>query len=221
MKAKVIFFDAAGTLIHLRKSVGENYAGVARTLGAELSPDALDAAFRSAWRNLPYRQPTGSPRSDDDKGWWKDLVIRMLACVPEIPPRFDRVKFFEEAYAHFARPEVWALYDDVSEVLPKLKPRYQLCVISNFDGRLRQILSGLGIADHFEDLYLSSELGADKPSPEIFREALRRSGVKANEAIHVGDDPERDWLAAEEAGLKVFRLIRGQNSLRDLPAAMI
>jgi FMN phosphatase YigB (HAD superfamily) len=40
--------------------------------------------------------------------------------------------------------------------------------------------------------------------------------LNADEVLHVGDDPERDWKAAAAAGLLVFRLDRPRNSLRDL-----
>jgi len=40
--------------------------------------------------------------------------------------------------------------------------------------------------------------------------------LNANEVLHVGDDPERDWNAAKEAGLSVFQLDRPKNSMRDL-----
>lgn len=40
--------------------------------------------------------------------------------------------------------------------------------------------------------------------------------LDVNEVLHVGDDPERDWKAAKEAGLLVFQLDRPKNSLRDL-----
>ena len=105
---------------------------------------------------------------------------------------------------------------EVSEVLEQLRPRFQLAVISNFDGRLRFILQHLGISNYFSHIFISSELGADKPDPEIFRRALKVMHLDANEVLHVGDDPERDWKAAKEAGLLVFRLDRPKNSLRDL-----
>jgi putative hydrolase of the HAD superfamily len=81
---------------------------------------------------------------------------------------------------------------------------------------LRFILQNLGISKFFAHVFISSELGADKPDPEIFRRALKIMHLGANEALHVGDDPERDWKAAAAAGLLVFRLDRPRNSLRDL-----
>ena len=40
-------------------------------------------------------------------------------------------------------------------------------------------------------------------------------------ALHVGDDPVRDWQAAAAAGLHCFRLERPANSLRDLTAWLV
>jgi putative hydrolase of the HAD superfamily len=101
-------------------------------------------------------------------------------------------------------------------VLEELQPRFQLAVISNFDGRLRFILEHLGISKFFAHIFISSEIGADKPDPEIFCRALKLAELKPDEILHVGDDPERDWEAAIAAGLSIFRLDRPTNSLRDL-----
>src|SRR5437879_6372853 len=64
--------------------------------------------------------------------------------------------------------------------------------------------------------FISSELGADKPDPEIYRRAVRLMDLQPNEVLHVGDDRQRDWEAATAAGLSVFCLDRPRNSLRDL-----
>jgi putative hydrolase of the HAD superfamily len=129
---------------------------------------------------------------------------------------FDRDNFFEVAYEHFAETGIWELYPEVTDVLEKLRPRFRLAVVSNFDGRLRFILEHLGISKFFAQVFISSETGADKPDPEIFRRALKLVDLRPNEVLHVGDDSERDWKAASEAGLSIFRLDRQKNSLRDL-----
>lgn len=213
---KAIFFDAAGTLIRLTKSVGQHYALIADRQGLVLDPAALDKAFAQVWTEMPIRPATSEPRQDDDKNWWRDLVERLLDRIAARVTALDRDTFFEAAYGHFAEPGVWELYPEVDEVLEALAPRFKLAVISNFDGRLRMILEHLAISKHFRHVFLSSELGADKPDPLIYQRALRVSGLAPDEVLHVGDDPERDWAAASVAGLDVFRLERPQNSLRDL-----
>ena len=213
---KAILFDAAGTLFFLTKTVGDHYAYVGREVGLDLDAQELDRAFHTAWQEMPRRSAIEGPRENDDKEWWRELVGRVFDRVAPSLSEIDRDNFFEVAYEHFAEAGVWELYPEVPEVLEQLRPRFQLAVISNFDGRLRLILQNLGISKYFARVFISSELGADKPDPEIFRRALKLIDLNADEVLHVGDDPERDWNAAQEAGLLVFQLDRPKNSLRDL-----
>jgi putative hydrolase of the HAD superfamily len=213
---KAIFFDAVGTLFYLTKTVGDHYALVGREIGLTLDAQQLDRAFFTAWERMPPRAPIDGARENDDKGWWRELVDLVLDQVAPSLDEFDRDNFFEIAYEHFAEAGAWELYPEVTDVLEKLRPRFQLAVVSNFDGRLRFILEHLGISKYFAYVFISSELGADKPDPELFRRALKFIDLKPNEVLHVGDDSERDWKAASEAGLSIFRLDRQKNSLRDL-----
>lgn len=217
---KAIFFDAAGTLIHLPKSVGTHYALVAGKIGLHLDATALDRAFAACWRQTPVRLAIDGPRDDDDKGWWRTLVGQVIDQVAPQTTELDRDAFFEAAYAHFAEAGVWDLYPEVLEVVEALRPRFDLAVVSNFDSRLRMILEHLGLSRFFSHVFLSSELGADKPDPLIYERALRLSRLAPDETLHVGDDPIRDWQGAESAGLSVFRLERPRNSLRDLLAIL-
>ncbi len=213
---KAIFFDAAGTLFHLPRGVGYHYALVGQEIGLKLDSRQLDRAFNNAWNAMPARQPIDGPREDDDKDWWRQLVDLVLDETSQTLGEHDRDNFFEIAYEHFTEAGVWELYPEVLEVLEKLTPRFQLSVVSNFDGRLRMILEQLGVSKFFKQVFLSSELGADKPDPEIFRRALNVIRLQPNEVLHVGDDPERDWKAGTAAGLSIFQLDRKKNSLRDL-----
>jgi putative hydrolase of the HAD superfamily len=213
---KAIFFDAVGTLFRLTKTVGDHYAYVGVEVGLVLDAQNLERAFHAAWKEMPQRAAIDGPRENDDKGWWRELVGLVLDKVAPSLSEFDRDNFFEIAYEHFAEASVWELYPEVSEVLEELRPRFELAVISNFDGRLRLILEHLGISKFFRHVFVSSELGADKPVPEIYLRAVKFIDLKPNEVLHVGDDPERDWEAASAAGLSIFRLDRRRNSLREL-----
>jgi putative hydrolase of the HAD superfamily len=217
---KAVFFDAAGTLFYLTETVGDHYALVGEEIGLNLDAKNLDAAFNSVWAKMPPREPIDGPRENDDKDWWRELADRVLSeAAPEVG-ELDRDNFFEVAYDHFAESGVWELYPDVIDVLKQLHGRFQLAIVSNFDGRLRVILERSGISKYFGHIFVSSEIGADKPDPEIFRRAVKFLGLQPGDVLHVGDDPERDWHAAAAAGLSIFRLDRTKNSLRDLLAAL-
>ncbi len=217
---RAVFFDAAGTLIYLPRSVGEHYAEVAERFGEAWDPAQVERAFRAAWVKAPDRHSDHRPRTDDDKGWWRALVSCVLTDVltPSQRGNFDAEGYFEAVYTHFEQPGVWSAYPETSEVLGALRGQgLALGVISNFDRRLYAVLDGLGLTRLFDHIVISSEVGADKPDPFIFEHALKVFGVSPNEAMHVGDDPKRDW-DAEAVGLGVFRLERPTGTLRDVIA---
>src|SRR5205823_11149402 len=190
---------AVGTLFKLTKTVGDHYDYVGGEVGLDLDAQNLERAFHTAWKQMPQRAAIDGPRENDDKGWWRELVDRVLEQVAPSLSELDRDNFFEIAYEHFAEAGVWQLYPEVREVLEELRPRFQLVVISNFDGRLRLILQHLAVSKFFDRIFVSSEIGADKPDPEIFRRALKLIDLKPKEVLHVGDDCARDWEAADGA----------------------
>ena len=232
-RLKVVFFDAAETLMFLPRPVGEHYAEVAKRFDLKLDPFALDRGFRAAWRAMPPRGITadGSPQPDDDKGWRRELVRLVFhgggtpgvqgMLDPSLASDFDFERYFDVVYDHFAEPGVWRAFPEVPDVLEKLRARgLRLGVISNFDRRLYSNLEDIGLAGYFDHVTISSEVGADKPHARIFQRALAAFGVAPHEALHVGDDPVRDWAGAESAGLGVFRLDRPRNDLRALLAGL-
>ena len=212
---KVILFDAAGTLFHLPKGAGWHYAEVARRHGLELDPQTFETAFRAGWKRAPSPPESEGPRADDDRGWWRALVddvLNQLGGVPEL----NRARYFDELWSEFTQPGVWELYPETHEIVSRLANRHRLGVLSNFDSRLHSILSDLGLGHFFEHVIVSSEVGAEKPSPRMFAEAADRFDVRPEEILHVGDEPEADWRGAATAGFQTFKLRRPENSLRDL-----
>src|SRR6185436_9705794 len=81
-------------------------------------------------------------------------------------------------------------------------------IISNWDSRLRTLLASLGLADEFETIVVSCEVGAEKPAPAIFAAALATMDVRPDEAFHVGDDLAADYHGARDAGLDSALLVR-------------
>lgn len=62
------------------------------------------------------------------------------------------------------------------------------------------------LAQYFDEVVVSCEVGAEKPNPRIFEEACMRSGVDAQRdlVIHVGDDRRNDVWGARDCGLTAW-----------------
>jgi putative hydrolase of the HAD superfamily len=61
----------------------------------------------------------------------------------------------------------------------------------------------LGLSDAFSphSIFISEDMGVSKPNPKLFRLSCERLGVKPEETLYVGDNPQNDIDPAHEAGL--------------------
>ena len=76
-------------------------------------------------------------------------------------------------------------------LLAALKARYPMIVLSNTNALHFEILRrDYDFLRHFDHQVLSHEVGAVKPSPEIYREAVRLAGCRAEECFFTDDIPE-------------------------------
>jgi len=97
------------------------------------------------------------------------------------------------------------LPDGADTTLRELKDAgVKLAVVSNFDTRLWKLLKDLNVSDMFDAIVVSSEVGYEKPAPEIFKIALDQIGVEATNAVHVGDDETADKAGANAIGLECW-----------------
>ncbi|MAT04061.1 MAG: noncanonical pyrimidine nucleotidase, YjjG family [Acidimicrobiaceae bacterium] len=86
------------------------------------------------------------------------------------------------------------LYPGTVDVLAALASRASLGLVTNgLSDVQRSRLSRLGIAEYFDAIVVSSEVGATKPRPEIFDIAFEQLGRPAKEtALMVGDSLTSD-----------------------------
>lgn len=218
MPLRAIFLDAAGTLIRPAEPVGTVYARHALRRGVETNAEAMNAAFRTAWKTTPPPlHPPGRPPADDDRSWWQEVASKAFTiALDSTLEEAVMAPLFDSLYAHYARPEAWAVYEDVRDALEVLGQAHELLVLSNFDRRLRSILDGHDLSRHFSHIVISSEVGASKPDARMFEAALRACGADAGDCLHVGDDPHCDAGGAWLAGLHFFEVKRPENGLERL-----
>jgi len=215
MSPRVLFFDAAGTLFQPSEPVGTTYARVAGLHGIKVDGEVLMQSFRAAWKALPPPEhPPGMPPRDDDRGWWRRLVVEVFRDALSKPLTESAVDpFFDELYEHFAQPSAWQVYDDVKPALEDLARDHRMLVLSNFDRRLIRILEGHDLLRFFERVIISSEVGASKPHPRMFQAALAAATCSPEDCVHIGDDLRCDGLGARQFGIGYFQVDRPVNDL--------
>jgi len=205
-RVRAVLLDLGGTLLRVRTSVGEVYAETAARFGFPVSAEDVARNFKRAWKRGLERGSARNYRCSDSilKEEWLQIVRDSFDS--QVPPTHIEA-VFEELYRYFATGGAWVLAPGVTESLAHLRSRnLRLVLLSNWDSRSVTMLRDLGLHDLFDSLVISYDVGVEKPHPEIFREALRRAGADAAEALHVGDSLEADIRPARSLGIRTLWL---------------
>ena len=195
MSIRLLTVDAAGTLVRPWPSVGAVYGRTAREHGIEVSDEEVNTEFYKTFGRLQTCKQTNE---GEESEFWRQVVtqtFRPFAGNKNLDP------LFEELWNLFAKGECWKLAEKAESTLNTLRERgYELAVLSNNDARLRSVLADLKIDQAFDHLFISSEMGCEKPELEIFRKVEQTMNRKPNEILHLGDSHSRDFLGARKAG---------------------
>ena len=127
--------------------------------------------------------------------------------------QIDRDRF-REAYCDIFTPIA-----GTHDVIRALKPRYRLALVSNtsewhFEYGIRPV----GVFSLFDTVTLSYEVGAMKPDPAVYLDALRKLDLPATACVYI-DDIQINVDAAAQLGMRAFRYIDHATLLRDLASA--
>ena len=209
---KVIYLDAFGTLFGVKSSVGELYSQLAQSAGVNSDPQAVNQAF---YHSFAAAERLAFPNADLadipllEYRWWEAVVAQTFEQVGVINQFADFDTFYADLYAYFATSDPWHVYADTVSSLRRWQSMgIELGVISNFDSRLHRVLSILELDTYFQSVTLSTEVGAAKPSSQIFEAALAKHDCTAPEAWHVGDSEAEDYEGAKAIGMRAVLILR-------------
>lgn len=227
---KGVTIDLWGTLLLDSPGADERYrrerlVRIAEALadrGIEVPIAALARGYEESRRQLVkiWREMRDVPVE-------RHLTLLLQAVDPGLPARLDAEGLAAVTWA-YASPALDApppLDPGAASALRELNGRgIAVCLLSNTlrtpGTVLRRILKNEGLLDAFTSMVFSDECGIRKPASAIFREALRRLGVAAQHAVHVGDDARLDVEGAQLANMRVIHLGGGLSG-SELPDASI
>jgi putative hydrolase of the HAD superfamily len=210
---RAVFLDAGGVL------VDPNWSRVSdelRRQGVDVSADALAAAEPLAKRALDTPELIRTT-SDHTRGWkYFNLVLEQAGIA--LSDATDRA--LAELHEYHRRSNLWeTVPPGVPEALARLRGLGLTIVLaSNANGTVRAHFQRIGLAPLFDLLLDSHDIGIEKPDPAFFAHGLAAIGVRADEAVHVGDFYAIDVMGARAAGLEAWLLdVAGVNADRDCP----
>ena len=127
-----------------------------------------------------------------------------------VEPRADLVRALVEADRELLLASAH-VYEDSIPFLENLRSHgVRAAIVSNCSEHTRDLLVKLGVPELVDAVVLSCEVGAAKPSAEIFRHALEQLGVRAGAALFV-DDQAAFCAGAAALGISAAQIVRGES----------
>lgn len=209
---KAIFFDLYGTLAGFNPTRFQIQSKACAEYGLEVTPEgvlrgyALADAFMAEQNAVrPLRELERGERNT----FFAEYERRVL--------RGDGLEVSPERARDIwrrirAMPYELEPFDDVGPALTNLRGKgLTLGLISNMNRPGVELLEELGLAPYLDFAVTSHEVGATKPHPPIFHEALRRACAEPADAVHVGDQLTSDVEGARSVGIAPVLLDRDCN----------
>lgn len=144
---------------------------------------------------------------------WKRLETGEINREQVLVGRFELL--FNELGLEVSSKRAKALYEGflsqghyfmpgAEELLENLRGSYRLFICSNGTAVVQAgRLKSAGIAPYFEDIFISEEIGCNKPDPEYFRRCFRRiTDFSKDRCMIIGDSLSSDILGGIRAGIK-------------------
>lgn len=94
-------------------------------------------------------------------------------------------------------------FDDAAGVLESLREDFALGLLTNGAPDVQRTkLRGSGLGHYFREVLVTGDIGIGKPDPRPFEVILARLGVKASDAVMVGNSLSSDVQGAINAGVR-------------------
>ena len=198
MPVQAIFFDIGDTLVFDDPPLPQRLASAFRAIGLSVDEAKYPRAYRIGEAFAAAQYVRGIPWEDPDSlGKALRLILNALELpVPDLPDLLRR--FAAVPFTRRVHPEALGLLAELQ------KRGFILGGISDWETTLPELLMKLGITPYFDALAVSEIVGAAKPDPRLFQEALRQAKVAPEHSLHIGDWFELDVAGAQAAGMSAL-----------------
>lgn len=219
MPIKAILFDMFDTLMLIEKN-HEFYSPSLMRMYRYLNKNGIDVEFEKfnsvyieardriyAKTSLNFEEPHFNVRVSEtlkSLGYYYDDSSSIVAAATN--------EFCEEFMTYIR------IDKNAESMLRSVYGKYKLGIISNFaiPECVLKLLEASKIDNLFDVVVVSAAVNKRKPSPEIFKSALKALGVSASETVFVGDTIDADIEGPKAVGLKAIYIERRVQEIKGI-----
>lgn len=108
-------------------------------------------------------------------------------------------------------PKKYVFYDDALKVIPELKNKYNLAIVSDAWPSLLDVYKENDMTSYFASIVISSFLGTSKPDSKMYLTALQELNIIPEEAVFI-DDSLKNCVGAMSVGINAVLLCRNKKA---------
>ena len=204
---KAIFFDLYNTLACFSPSREEIQAEACATFGYMVTPEGIGRGYLKADAFMAAEKAKGPVGTGDaQRQFFAEYERLVLEGAGIEAPTSTAMSIWDQVRDI---PYIMTLYDDVAEVLPRLRSAgYTTGIISNMSTNGQQLAQDMHLDRYADFVVTSGDVGQGKPHAPIYLASLARANVDADQAIHVGDSISADVEGALAAGIHAIYMNR-------------
>lgn len=206
---KGIFLDLGGTLLYPPSGSFMFSAFAKRYFPGDklraLPPEQVRAAGERAWRALES-QPLVLTMEEEHALFL--AYYTMLSQELSLGLSAAELKAVADDKV-YNKTENMRLFDDTAETLRALSGKYRLGIISDTWPSILPELEHFGILHYFDCVTFSYQLGALKPDPKMYRDALEKMGLPPEQTLFV-DDSRKNLDGAAALGIVPVQICAGE-----------
>lgn len=201
MENKAIFWDFDGTLVYSNESFTESLLLSLSEYGYDIDFEIVKDFMKNtcSWY-MPEREYINRTK----EAWWMDILDKFYffcnknqIAKNNIVPIFDMFRKNVINYNYIP-------YSDSEKILLSCKEKgFKNYILSNNFPELTHTIKRFHWESLFTDIYLSTNIGYEKPRKEIFHYAIEKSN-RPEILYMVGDNPIADIRGAATAGINTI-----------------
>ncbi len=211
MTIKAVLFDMFDTLMLIEKN-HEFYSPSLMRMFKFLNKKGIDVSFEKF--NVAYNEARDGLYAKADLNFEEPhFNVRVTEALKSLGYDYDvSSSLVAAATGEFCEEfmKYVSIDQNANSMLKELHGKYKLGIISNF--AIPECVFKLLKNDHLEDFFdvvvVSASVNKRKPSPEIFKSALKTLGVYSEETVFVGDTIDADIEGAKAAGMRTVYIER-------------
>ncbi len=203
MREKLVIFDFADTIAKLSPSKEELLQSfILKETDTNISLEKIAEVYHYV-TNLIFYSSVSIHDIDTKKEFYSKFNNHIFTLLG-MSHLIDTSKLFDYFNLH---GQHWILKDGVKELFIELKSKgYLISLVSNFDTRLYDVLEIMQITNHFDSIFISQEVGLEKPDIEFFKLPLKKHNVKAENSFFIGDSYILDFIPSNNLGINSILL---------------